>query len=383
MTGASRGPTLRVGLNAASIARGAPIANTRGFLRAYMESDESARITVFARRFPWLDEIQDPRIDVVLVSDHLEYRRLARFWYETVQLPALLKDHECGVLLQPANIAVFRSPVPQAHMLYNIAPFYPQRLLGTKGLAAVRRHVLRWLTLLSLHRAETCIFHSRHARDRVRSYAPGANGPVIYYPPLKSDAPGGPGQSRVVDGRYLLVVAHFYRYKRIEGAIRAFGILADTHSDVKLVVAGEPHQQAYAAELRDLVQQLDLTDRVDFLGSVDRDEIPGLFAGAEALLFGTECENAPITLLESLKAGCPVVASSIPASREFAGEAALYADSSRPEEIARAVDRILTEEGLRQQLLSEASRQVARFGWDENVRMTIAELQRIAHRKTD
>jgi glycosyltransferase involved in cell wall biosynthesis len=96
------------------------------------------------------------------------------------------------------------------------------------------------------------------------------------------------------DGGYLLVLSRLLPYKRVDLAIAAGRALG-----LGVVVAGDGPDRKRLQGMAD--------SSVEFLGRVDDDEIPPLFAGAGALFNGGE-EDFGITPLEANAAGRPVVA---------------------------------------------------------------------------
>jgi glycosyltransferase involved in cell wall biosynthesis len=65
-----------------------------------------------------------------------------------------------------------------------------------------------------------------------------------------------------------------------------------------------------------------------------------------------------------MAAGVPVLASDTPVSREIGGDAAHYADALDPEALARGLEAVLFDAGLRRELVRAGSARVATFGWD-------------------
>jgi glycosyltransferase involved in cell wall biosynthesis len=61
-----------------------------------------------------------------------------------------------------------------------------------------------------------------------------------------------------------------------------------------------------------------------FFASAGRKELPILYSTATALVFPSLFEGGGIPVIEALACGCPVLAANIPATREYAGSAALF-----------------------------------------------------------
>lgn len=95
------------------------------------------------------------------------------------------------------------------------------------------------------------------------------------------------------------------------------------------------------------VEELGLGGQVDFLGMVTREELSVLYRAAQFVFVPTLFEAASAPLFEAWQHGAPVACSSVTSLPEQASGAALLFDPFDVEEIARALARMATEEGLR------------------------------------
>jgi glycosyltransferase involved in cell wall biosynthesis len=101
--------------------------------------------------------------------------------------------------------------------------------------------------------------------------------------------------------RQLCVVGVLTERKRVDLAVRA---LKYTDDSTGLVIVGDGAQRA---RLGALVEQLDLANRVTFLGNVARDRVIAVMRGSDAMLHCSIREGAPWAVGEALTAGLPVV----------------------------------------------------------------------------
>ena len=102
------------------------------------------------------------------------------------------------------------------------------------------------------------------------------------------------------DRPYLLCVGRLEAYKGVQHAIRTMPELPE----YDLLVAGSGE---YRAELERIARDAGVADRVEFLGFVAADRLPGLYAGAEAYLTLSRFESYGMTVAEALAAGTPCV----------------------------------------------------------------------------
>jgi glycosyltransferase involved in cell wall biosynthesis len=96
-----------------------------------------------------------------------------------------------------------------------------------------------------------------------------------------------------------------------------------------------------------------MTPNVHFLGFVSSEDLISLYQNAYALVFPTFFGPDNVPPLEAFALGCPVIASNVPGAEEQMGDAALFFDPKKPEEIARAVDLLYTSHSLRNTLIEK------------------------------
>ena len=89
-----------------------------------------------------------------------------------------------------------------------------------------------------------------------------------------------------------------------------------------------------------------------------------LYHRAAALVLPSFGEGFGLPVLEAMACGAPVVTSRGTALPETAGDAALYVDPRRPDDIAAAMGRLLDDETLRQDLIARGGKRAATFTWD-------------------
>jgi glycosyltransferase involved in cell wall biosynthesis len=91
-------------------------------------------------------------------------------------------------------------------------------------------------------------------------------------------------------------------------------------------------------------EQLDVTGCITpgFLGD---DLLPGVVAGASALVLPSRDEGFGLPVVEALTAGTPVVASDLPVLREVGGEVVTYAEPGDPSAFAAALQQVLDDPG--------------------------------------
>jgi len=157
---------------------------------------------------------------------------------------------------------------------------------------------------------------------------------------------------------YLLAPTSRKRHKNDQRVVEAFARAA--LDDIFLIFTGEP-----SAALTACIRHHHLGGRVRFTGCVPDALLPSLYCGAEAVLFVSLYEGFGLPLVEAMACGIPVVTSNNSAMPEVASDAALLVDPTSVEEIARAMERIVGESALRQQLRARGLVRAVRFRWSD------------------
>src|SRR5579872_4440493 len=160
-----------------------------------------------------------------------------------------------------------------------------------------------------------------------------------------------------ISGDYLFYPAQFWAHKNHVNLLMALDLLKSRFGrPLSVAFAGADHGNL--AHVKATAERLGLSDRVHFLGFVPREDLIELYRQAFALSYVTFFGPENLPPLEAFALGCPVIASEVSGAREQLGDAVLYVDPTSPDQMADAVVKLATEEGLRRQLI-DAGRKIA------------------------
>lgn len=159
---------------------------------------------------------------------------------------------------------------------------------------------------------------------------------------------------------YLLFVGVLAPQKNLEGVVRAYA--AFDRPDLKLAIVGREYGTYFREVILPLIDRLGVPDRVAALGTVSEGSLPGLYAGARALIYPSFGEGFGLPPLEAMACGTPVVASTAPSLPEVLGDAAVLANPFDIRSIVDAIELVLTN-GKREALISRGRDRAARFRW--------------------
>jgi glycosyltransferase involved in cell wall biosynthesis len=165
---------------------------------------------------------------------------------------------------------------------------------------------------------------------------------------------------------YLLSVGLSIPKKNQLTALKAWGRLAQRGFPHLFVQVGEEGPQLPL--LRRAAAELGLADRFVTLGFQEENDLARLYAGASSLLFPTFHEGFGIPVVEAMAAGCPLVASDIPALREvIVGAAALFPPLD-DKGMAAEAEHLITDDIYRQWRIALGRERAAHFSWERSAR---------------
>lgn len=161
------------------------------------------------------------------------------------------------------------------------------------------------------------IVKSEGERDMLRKTLPALN-PVIIPNGVDTAMFQPPEEPRPVSGPLrVLCVARLIARKGQDQLIRAVAGLAAEGVDVELLLAGGGDARA---EYEDLGRRLGVTDRVRFLGEVDRADLPALYRRAGLFAMTSYNEGMSNAMLEAMASGLPVLVSRTAGTAEIVDE---------------------------------------------------------------
>jgi len=173
-------------------------------------------------------------------------------------------------------------------------------------------------------------------------------------------------------GRLLLFVSRLAKEKNVELLLEALAALHD--DSYVLAIAGDgPQRDA----LERYAMDLGIAARVRFLGAIERESLPQLYASADAFVFPSVSETQGIVLAEALAAGALVIGSENRQNRDVLGDAGVLVPPNAAA-FAQAFSNVPAAPSAER---SAAARAVAqRFGIDEQTERVLAVYRRLGAR---
>jgi glycosyltransferase involved in cell wall biosynthesis len=165
--------------------------------------------------------------------------------------------------------------------------------------------------------------------------------------------PGGP---------HLLVTRNLEPIYDIGTALRAFRRVHEAFPDARLTVCGSgPEQKSLVAQ----AEELGVGDAVTFTGRLDNDRIAGLYQCADVMLNPSLADNMPISILEALACGVPVVTTDVGGVPYLVSheKTALLVSPGDDQAMAEAVISLLRNPALANSLAKAGQDEIHDYTW--------------------
>lgn len=172
---------------------------------------------------------------------------------------------------------------------------------------------------------------------------------------------------------YILFLSRLHHKKGLDYLAESFIRIASKHPSVQLVVAGPDDRDGSSDNFQELIAQANLSSRVHVIGPVYGRDKYAAMVDAACFCLPSRQEGFSMAITEALACGAPAVISEnchFPQVAEVgAGEVARLNASA----VAQALDRVLSDPGLRERM-GQAGRQLVaeRFTWQKIAAQTIA-----------
>lgn len=172
------------------------------------------------------------------------------------------------------------------------------------------------------------------------------------------------------DERLIILAGRLVYEKGFQLALEALPAVIRDLGKVRFVVAGSG---THEHELKAQATELGLDEHGTFMGWVDDMQLHSLYAVADLCIIPSIYEPFGLVALEAMASGCVCIVADTGGLREIVPETAGLRFTARdPEALRLAVERALTDEALRGELVDEAREHVRRFDWDEIADHTLA-----------
>jgi glycosyltransferase involved in cell wall biosynthesis len=292
---------------------------------------------------------------------------------EQITIPRDLRRERADLFHAPHYVLPPLTPCKSVVTIHDCIHLrFPQYLPNRLGYAYARSFL--WT---ATHRSDRVITVSEASKRDILEYfnVPAEKIDVIYNgiderfgnPPPEEDV-NRVRERYQLHGPFVLYAGNIKPHKNLGRLIEAFHVLRASGPEfdsVKLVIIGD--EIAKYAALRHAVHRYKLHKHVRFFGFVPGSTLAILYRLAAVFVFPSLYEGFGLPPLEAMASGTPVITSNVSSLPEVVGDAAVLIDPLRPDAIADALRRVLSDSGLRDDLRQRGLTRARHFSWERSV----------------
>ncbi|MCY1634718.1 glycosyltransferase family 4 protein [Marinifilum sp. D737] len=303
--------------------------------------------------------------------------------WEQWALPRAVEKYGCDVLHCTSNTAPMFGKTPLVVILHDIIYLESVSILKKAGswYQKFGNMYRRWVVPHVVKRSKKVVTVSNYEKERIaKFFGFGKEKLTAIY--------NGVGEhfKKVTDEAYLKSIKEKYNLpddfffflgntdpkKNTKGVLEAFADF-NTQSSKTYKLVMLDYDKAELKRLLDEIGHPEQFENIFLTGYVPNIEMPAIINQCKLFLYPSLRESFGIPILEGMACGVPVITSNTSSMPEVAGDAACIVDPHKPEEITRAMQRILIDDDYRNELCKKGMERASHFSWkrmaEENLKL--------------
>ena len=192
------------------------------------------------------------------------------------------------------------------------------------------------------------------------------NGVDTSFRPLPADQVAAFRQQKGLPERFALFVGTLEPRKNVVRLVEAYARLPKGRPPLVLVGG----KGWFYDEIFRRVEALELTGEVHFSGFVPAEDLPLWYNAADLFVYPSVYEGFGLPALEAMACGTAVITSTASSLPEVVGKAGRLVDPTDTEALATAMEQVLGDREMQEQMQTAGLVQAAGFSWEKAARLT-------------
>ena len=306
-----------------------------------------------------------------------------RMWFDQIGVRDLIRSTRSDVLFSTTGFGTWFSPAPQVLLVRNLAYFDPafHDLYRKLGRSLRRNTIRRWLSVLSIRRADHVLFPTEGMKELVGRWTSfeGVRAEALHYG-FERDAVQRQGTTepswrdrlsklKQQGVRILVNVSTFSVQKNLETMIAALPGIIERAGPVALATTTSRDRTTDKTEydaLTKMARDLGVSEHWIELGYVAYQDLGTLYDVADVSVFPSITESFGHSMVESMAFGLPVAAADTLVNREVCGGGGVYFLPTDVASCAETVSTLLLDDVRRREVGEIALARAAEFSWQSH-----------------
>ena len=288
-------------------------------------------------------------------------------WFEQ-SIPRALKKINPDLFFSPDGYLSLRTPYKSMNVFHDLNfEHYPADLPFFE-----RKYYRHFFPKYAQKAARIATVSEYSKSDIVKQYGVSPdkidvvyNGANETFASLTGDQKKAVRAERTEGSPYFVYVGALNPRKNLVNLFKAFDAFKSAdQKGIKLLVVGE--KMYWSDQIAKAYEQMKYKQEVIFSGRLKLPELKEAVGAAIALTYVSYFEGFGIPIVEAFNAETPVITSNVTSMPEVAGDAALLIDPFSVDSICDALNRMSSDEKLRQELIEKGKIQRKKFTWDKS-----------------
>ncbi|MDD4604594.1 MAG: glycosyltransferase family 1 protein, partial [Bacteroidales bacterium] len=293
--------------------------------------------------------------------------------WEQFSLPIAVRKAGCQLLHCTSNTAPIFTSVPLIVTLHDII-FMESLSLLKKGFSAYQKFgnmYRRFVVPLVVKKSKQIITVSEFEKKRIGDFFHIKdeklhaiyNGVSNHFKPIDNKE-----ELERIKEKYKLPDKFFFFFgntdpkKNTAGVLKALSLFLQS-SDKKIPLVMLDFDRNELDKIVANIGDAELEHYIKLIGYVPNDELPAVYSLSTIFLYPSLRESFGIPMLEAMACGIPVITSNTSCMPEVGGTAALFIDPFKPEEIADAINKLLSDHKLCEKMIVAGFENARKFSW--------------------
>ena len=300
------------------------------------------------------------------------------YWWFEKSVPKVLQENNIDVLISPDGFASLNTSVPQIITIHDLGfEHFPEHV------PFLVRKFYRYFTPKYCEKATKILAVSAYTKqDIISTYNIETKKIEVVYNGFDTHLASLKGGTQPVQAErlvpfrgfrgepYFIFVGAVHPRKNVLGLLKAFEQFKTSYSHAhQLVIVG---RKAWMnKELEDFYEKMQFKKEVIWIEKIERADLIQLMQQSLGLVYPSLFEGFGIPIIEAMSLGIPVICSNVSAMPEVAENAALLVRPDNTIEIAAAMNELIMNDVLRNDLIAKGKIRATYFDWNTSAEKVV------------
>lgn len=291
---------------------------------------------------------------------------LYEWWYH-VKLALAIKKYKADIFIATYGLGSLTTSVPQVLIIRDLAFLQKRAYFSYNSYSFYKRYTARFIK-----RSKSVVSLSDFIKEELAAHY------KINKQTIQTITAGTDSSFKAIDFEerevikeqfaegceYFVFTGGLHPGANLLNVLKAFSIFKKWQkTNMKLIVTGT-FDPAFEKDLEKL-NSYKYRNEVFIKKGLSQIELSSVVAASYAFIFPSYYEGFAMPVLNAMQCRVPVITSANSSMSEIAGDAALYADPDKPDDIARQMKNIFKDEQLRNKLIEAGKARSELFSWDK------------------